>query len=358
MNTNIPKVAIIGGPCSGKTTGLSLSRTRFLELGFIPIIVPEAATTVFGAGLNPKLVNDPIEIQKMLLEFQFKNENFFLNYAMKLLHQGKKPILLLDRGVLDGKAYVSPDQWLVVLDELHHHESDFLTRYSNVIHLDTAPEAFYTTDNNPERFEETFQEAWTQNEKTKNAHVGVEHFQIVTNRGDFKVKMHDFETAILDAIGYPEPLEKEVAFDVLSTSFTPSQIPIQHSRSEIIQQYLLSEKLGWVERVRKRTFEGNVIVYTHTFKNRETLVEKQVDITLREYLQLLNRRDPQKVIVKKNRYCFLWENQYFELDEFIEPNKGKLRLELEGNFDSIKIPHWIGKVKETNVPNEVIASLG
>jgi len=39
---------------------------------------------------------------------------------------------------------------------------------------------------------------------------------------------------------------------------------------------------------------------------------------------LKKRADPTKEIVKKKIKCFIWENQYFELVELVEPNNGML----------------------------------
>ena len=50
---NIPLIAITGGPCGGKTTGLNYIREKLADYGFLTLVVPEAATLTIMAGINP-----------------------------------------------------------------------------------------------------------------------------------------------------------------------------------------------------------------------------------------------------------------------------------------------------------------
>ena len=65
----------------------------------------------------------------------------------------KKPtesVILIDRGVLDGKAYVSQGQWQALLDDFGVSEKQLRdNRYDAVLHLVTAAEGaeqFYITE--------------------------------------------------------------------------------------------------------------------------------------------------------------------------------------------------------------------
>jgi CYTH domain-containing protein len=58
-------------------------------------------------------------------------------------------------------------------------------------------------------------------------------------------------------------------------------------------------------------------------------------------------------MIDKVRYCFLWENQYFELDFFNSPSDHLpiLELELTTLQSNVYIPPWIGSLKDiTNEP--------
>jgi hypothetical protein len=66
-------------------------------------------------------------------------------------NEGKKSVLLCDRGLMDGSAYVSKEQWDAVLDEMGWspvHLRD--KRYDLVLHLVTAADGapdFYNKSN-------------------------------------------------------------------------------------------------------------------------------------------------------------------------------------------------------------------
>ncbi len=87
---------------------------------------------------------------------------------------GEESLILCDRGVMDGKAYISESTWQALLDEVGLsvvHLRD--RRYETVIHMVTAAdgaEKFYDNESNEARYEtvalaktvdENIQRAWT-----------------------------------------------------------------------------------------------------------------------------------------------------------------------------------------------------
>ena len=81
-------------------------------------------------------------------------EDIFINLAV---NSGKKSLVLCDRGVMDGKSYISEGLWQALLDEIGLSQV-FLRdrRYDSVIHLVSAsigaPE-FYDVETNDARYE-------------------------------------------------------------------------------------------------------------------------------------------------------------------------------------------------------------
>ena len=74
-------------------------------------------------------------------------------------------------------------------------------------------------------------------------------------------------------------------------------------------------------------------------------------IDIGEYHRLKDTRpDKSRDTIVKERCCFLWKNQYFELDTFSAPERHRggqiLEIELTEENDKIVIPRWIGKVTE------------
>ena len=94
-------IVLTGGACAGKSSGLVRIRERLSDLGWHPIIVPEAATIVFQGAGRPD-VNDHkrvLEYQRTILQTQLSLEEHFRSLA-----KHPKTIILTDRGALDSKA--------------------------------------------------------------------------------------------------------------------------------------------------------------------------------------------------------------------------------------------------------------
>ena len=72
--------------------------------------------------------------------------------------------------------------------------------------------------------------------------------------------------------------------------------------------------------------------------------------------------DPKKRPIRKTRYCFLHENQYFELDIFPEwTHQAILEIELRDEKQLIKFPQELKIIKEVtsdeNYKNAKLADL-
>ena len=50
---SVTKIVITGGPCAGKTTGMSWIQNAFTERGYIVLFVPETATELISGGVAP-----------------------------------------------------------------------------------------------------------------------------------------------------------------------------------------------------------------------------------------------------------------------------------------------------------------
>ena len=48
---SISKIVITGGPCAGKTTGMSWIQNAFTERGYTVLFIPEAATELISGGV-------------------------------------------------------------------------------------------------------------------------------------------------------------------------------------------------------------------------------------------------------------------------------------------------------------------
>lgn len=119
--------------------------------------------------------------------------------------------------------------------------------------------------------------------------------------------------------------------------------------SKIEQVYLTC--LNGTHRIRKRSF-GNEILYYETLKIRisgTVCHEFEERIDSETYHELLKRADKQKHPIRKSRYCFLYKNQYFELDIYdFWKNVATLELELTDENQPLLLPDELHVIKDVS----------
>lgn len=132
------RVVITGGPCAGKT-----ELWRFVcEKSPRAVPVPEAATELILAGRSENSLG-LVDFQLAVFERQWALED----EALK-----KGPLLICDRGLLDGLAYLPG-----LFSCLHVSQEEVMDRYALVIQLEVIrdPRAYAMHGNsNPARHEE------------------------------------------------------------------------------------------------------------------------------------------------------------------------------------------------------------
>ena len=107
------------------------------------------------------------------MKLQTALEDSFLDIGQMVLNQ--HVIILIDRGLLDGSAFVSKTAWQALLDELG--SSTIMlreNRYDAVLHMVTAAdgaESFYETISNGARYN-TAAESVEVDKKLREAYMG------------------------------------------------------------------------------------------------------------------------------------------------------------------------------------------
>ncbi len=345
MKTAIYRIVLTGGPCGGKTTALSHIQDRFQSLGYKVYIVPELATTFILGGINPRQLSPKqyFQFQLELLKSQLKLEDSFIELA----NNSETPTLVVcDRGTMDSSAFTTPEMWQALLDDHNYNVVSLRDkRYDAIIHLSSAavntPE-FYTLANNKAR-SESIKEAATLDLKIKEAWLGHPHLRVIDSCDDFNIKLKKVLRAVSNVIGAPEPIENERKFLVKKIN----DIPCKTETVEIEQTYLLSTE--GIARIRKRGQQGS---YSYTYTVKKFLapgknIELERTISGREYLNFLNQQDPERLSIVKKRTCFLWKNQYYELDQFLNPHPGLILLEAElEDEESVSLPEFLEIEKE------------
>lgn len=329
------KIVLTGGPCAGKTTALAKVNEYFSSLGYQVYCLPEIPTIFGKSGANLTTENKDyfFAIEQGILEMQLALENSFVSLATK---QNKPSIIICDRGVMDISAYLNKKIWKKLIDEANLSEIQLRdASYNAVIHMTTAAkgaEQFYTTENNNQR-SESLEQARILDDKLINAWTGHPHLRIVENNSSFEEKINKVISEISNVLGEPEPIEVERKYLVKLKAEIPN-----YTEVEIYQTYLLTNDDS-EERVRKRGIDGSFIYY-HTIKRQKTKeerVEIERQISSKEYMNLLQRKDANRVTIYKKRKVFVYKGQYFELDKYINPKLDFLTLELEGKKEHTDI---------------------
>lgn len=349
------KVVLTGGPCGGKTTSMAAIEENFKEKGYHVIIVPEAATTLINSGIRPFGNNSlsMYDFQKYVMKLQLELENLA---SIAATETASPTIIICDRGLLDDKAYVTEKEFQQLLVDFNTTQFDLLNRYDLVLHLKTAAdgkEEFYTTVNNAARTE-TPEEARQKDQKTLEAWLGHDNLKIIGNDVDFETKIANSIKEVHQLLKTPYPIQRQEKYLVENVD-TEKLLATSPVKIDIIQYV-------------RQTDQGEVI-YRQSIKDNETKYTKITKVDTSETNERIARRQnitedefyatipTQEKPLRKTRYCFVHQNQYFRLDIFED---GLTILEIEDTNKTRKrsIPHYITVADDvTNSPEYRNSSL-
>jgi len=186
---------LLSGPIPTLTLTLPIKLSPYLrERGFEVITCPEAFSLLVTNGMSFDYLG-AVEgmsdiVQDTVMDMQIGLEDGF---ERVLRARGRPSVLLCDRGLMDGSAYMSSESWGRLLDKRDVVCVSELRegRYNAVFHLVTAAEGaeqFYTLENNAVRTE-TPDEARRVDHMTRNAWLGHPNLVIFDNSTDFERKM-------------------------------------------------------------------------------------------------------------------------------------------------------------------------
>ena len=345
---DIKKIVITGGPCAGKTTGMSWIQNEFTKLGYVVLFVPETATELINGGVAPFSCGSNLDFQKCQIKLQMEKESIFEQAARTM--NADKILIVCDRGLMDNKAYMDEIEFSELTREMNTNAVALRDGYDAVFHLVTAAkgaEKFYTTANNTARTE-TPEMAADLDDKLIAAWTGHPHLRVIDNSSDFEQKMIKLIAEIRSFLGEPEPFEIERKFLIEYPDLKWLEGLDNCRKIEIIQTYLKSQE-GEELRVRQRC-ENGYFTYTKTLKRKVTDI-KRIEIEKRlnkdEYLSLLMEADENKRPIRKTRYCLMENNQYFEIDIYpFWKDQAIVEIELRSEDEKIEFPKNLKVLKE------------
>ncbi len=156
--------------------------------------------------------------------------------------------------------------------------------------------------------------------------------------------------SVSEFLGIPAPLEIERKFVLANFHLELLLASGGCRRVEITQHYLESNEPNTEERIRKRV-QGGVATYyraTKVLLRPGVRSEREHPISADEYKRLRALVDRQAKAILKDRYCFVHNDQYFELDLFRGEFEGlaMLEIELTSEGQEVEIPASVGILKE------------
>mmetsp|Transcript_1897 Transcript_1897/g.2647 ORF Transcript_1897/g.2647 Transcript_1897/m.2647 type:complete len:157 (-) Transcript_1897:531-1001(-) len=140
------------------------------------------------------------------MRLQVALEDSFVDIA-KLSDSQSDVVILIDRGLMDGSAYVSKGQWQALLDDLQVSTIQIRdNRYDAIIHMVTAADGapdFYATKMAGEARYESLEEACEKDEKLRHAYMGHQKWILLKNTDcvDFKDKIKKAMESVLEMLG-------------------------------------------------------------------------------------------------------------------------------------------------------------
>lgn len=353
---DIPLIAITGGPCGGKTTALAYLVEKLTDLGYRVFVVSEVATRIITGGVPDikRLAKEDRElfrvVQYAMLMKQLGDERFFLELAEEFRRRGEKVVILCDRGAADVRAYVTTEEFKAFMETGGLTWADALGHYTAALHMTTAANGareHYTRANNKARLE-TPRQAIAADARTQAAWTGTPHLRILDNATGFDEKLHRLWQELACVLGIPVPLEIERKY-LLAQAPDLAHPAFRNAATDDIVQYYLRAPEGEQHRVRQRDFRGHPM-YFETWKKRTDVPGKRIEteriIGPLQFLKLLEERDERRAPIRKRRTCFLYRNQYFELDHFLDLGLWLLEIELTEQNQVVRLPRFVKVAKE------------
>ena len=346
---SVTNIVITGGPCAGKSTGMSLIEQELIQKGYKVFVVSETATDVITGGIKLTEFN-LFDFQKAIFKIQMEKEKVYKEMAkIYALEKNKNCIILYDRGLLDAKSFMPDKMYSELVKSCGVSEIYVRDSYDGVFHLKTAAdgaEEFYTLSNNSAR-SETPEEARRIDKKCIRAWTGHPHLRVIDNSTDFDGKLQRLLNEIYSLLGEPVPVEIERKFLIKKPDLEYLSSKYDLTKVNIIQTYLVTSQ-DKERRIRQRGV-GSEFSYYYTEKIGKGVsrVEKEKRISQDEYLKYLMEADTSLKQIRKDRYCFIYNNNYIELDIYpFWDDYAIVEVELTSENQEVCLPPELNVIKE------------
>ena len=317
----IKRIVLTGGPGSGKTSVLEKIDQVFTAQGFKVVIIDETASYLINHGIKPfgDGAVDMVDFQELVMRMQLAKEEVF-DRAVKML-PNENVLIIYDRGTIDNRAYINEQEFEEVLARLNHVKdiAELMNKYDLVINL-VSREDFYTTENNKARSEDVTS-ALELGKKTLKVWLGHPKVKIVLPKDQLEDKIKEVLNEINKLLNLKQVKRQEKY--LVDLGKTDIDYIKENGTSVEIEQVYLQSSDDVEKRIRKVKMGNSYTYYMSVYKVLEDgtkviVSEKQIDSKV--YDSLLEFKDERYSVVKKRRYYFTYQGEYFYLDVFANDN--------------------------------------
>lgn len=298
-------------------------RIRLNSIGFQVLTLPELATMFIGSGVKfpqfvPMTSDQILELQSCMVTAQMSLEDVYYRLAKS---SNEPTLILCDRGIIDGRAYMTPLEFQVMLDTNDWNLMQLRDqRYDCVIHLVTAAigaEEFYTLENNKARSESLYQ-AQMIDKKLREVYIGHPYLFVVNNQTNFEEKIEKVVNIVSNIIGMPKKISSRRKF-LLKDDAKDSEITVPFEKIDVEHVFLRSDDPNDQYGIRKRTHQFvNSYSIVNKVKSRDGKEETNVfkRLTPKTYMQFMKQADPNRRKTKKVQKSFVWGDHYYVLNRY------------------------------------------
>ncbi|MCX7966792.1 MAG: ATP-binding protein, partial [Syntrophorhabdaceae bacterium] len=110
-------IVLTGGPCSGKSSSLAYLTEKLSDHGFMVFVIPETATLITNSGIDRRKMDRSKQVsvyEEAIFDMQIAFEEIYKDTVMRIFPD-KKKVILLDRGIMDIKAFMPEDDFMGIL---------------------------------------------------------------------------------------------------------------------------------------------------------------------------------------------------------------------------------------------------
>ncbi|XP_023941730.2 TRPL translocation defect protein 14 isoform X2 [Bicyclus anynana] len=271
------------------------------------------------------------KFQENLLKTMIQIENTFFELGRTCQ---RNCLIICDRGAMDASAFISKEKWEAMMSANNWNSVELRdNRYNHIVHMVSAAngaEEFYSTEDHACR-SEGVEFARELDYNAAAAWIGHPYFDVIDNSTDFDKKMNRLLACVCHRIGIDTGDRLNVNSKKRKFLVKPPMLPDAEfppfQDFDVVHNYLQSDFRKAQVRLRKRGQKGHWS-YIHTvrkFHPTGQSVEVRTQLTHRDYLNMLPQRDDAHFTIFKKRRCFIYNNQYYQLDIYRQPTHPRCR---------------------------------